>query len=251
MSVSADVLLKIDNVSKSYGATPVLQDVSFSLARGELLGIIGPNGSGKTTLFGTISGSLPVDGGSVMLDGTDITRFKASRRAKMGIGRTFQVPQAFADMSVYENLLVAAHFGAQLPAREADRLVADVMDRTDFTSKADALAGGLTLLDRKRLELARALATKPTLLLLDEIAGGLTDDEANQLAAAVGSLVGPDLGIIWIEHLVHILTGTANRLLVIGNGVVIADGEPKATMNKGSVRQIYLGLEPDTNDLDH
>ncbi|WP_137152667.1 ATP-binding cassette domain-containing protein [Devosia sp. FKR38] len=251
MSEPVNALLEIRSVSKSYGATPVLEGVTFSMARGELLGIIGPNGSGKTTLFGTISGGLPIDAGSVRLDGVDVSTLKASRRAQMGIGRTFQVPQAFADMSVYENLLVAARFGAQLGGKAADELVADIMDLTNFSARADALAGKLPLLDRKRLELARALATRPSLLLLDEIAGGLTDDEAQELAATVTGLVGPDLGIIWIEHLVHILTGAVDRLLVLGNGVVVADGSPKATMESPEVRKIYLGLEPDSDDLDH
>jgi branched-chain amino acid transport system ATP-binding protein len=251
MPQSVDALLEIRNLSKSYGATPVLEDISFKVARGELLGIIGPNGSGKTTLFGAISGSLPIDGGSVLLDGADVSRLRASRRAMLGIGRTFQVPQAFADMSVYENLLVAARFGAQLDSSGADALVSGIMERTHFTDKANELAGKLPLLDRKRLELARALATRPSLLLLDEIAGGLTDDEAQELATMIASLVGPGLGIIWIEHLVHILTEAVDRLVVLGNGVIIADGEPKATMNSPAVRGIYLGLEPDSDDLDH
>jgi branched-chain amino acid transport system ATP-binding protein len=243
-------VLSVNNLAKSYGAGPkVLTDVSFAVRPSELLGIIGPNGSGKTTLFGTISGQLTPDDGTILLDGKDVTRMTCARRAQKGIGRSFQVPQSFSGMTVFENLLVGARFAARLSGREAERHVLDVMAKTGFSHLSGTLARDLPLLDRKRLELARALATRPRLLLLDEIAGGLTDDEARDIAQMVGQLSGEGIAVIWIEHLVHILTTTVGRLIVLGEGRIIADGEPATTMKIPAVRQIYLGMEPDVDAL--
>ncbi|CAN7548159.1 ABC transporter ATP-binding protein [Rhizobium leguminosarum] len=243
-------VLAVDNIVKSYGGPIVLDGVSLSVAAGEVLGIIGPNGSGKTTLFGVISGVHPPSKGTVWMDGVDITTMSAPARSIAGIGRTFQVPQSFGDMSIYENLLVAARFGGGLGAQEADILVLDLIDRCGFAGRSDTLAGALPLLDRKRLELARALATRPSVVLLDEIAGGLTDDEASSVAELVKELARRGLAVIWIEHLVHILTHAADRIAVLGDGRIVASGEPHATMALPAVRKIYLGMEPDAHDLD-
>lgn len=243
-------VLSVNNIAKAYGAGPkVLTDVSFMVKPGELLGVIGPNGSGKTTLFATISGQLTPDSGTILLDRENVTRTSTAVRARKGIGRSFQVPQSFVGMTVYENLLVGTRFGAGLAGREAEAHVLDIMRRMGFLKLSAKLAGELTLLDRKRLELARALATKPRLLLLDEIAGGLTDDEARDIAQTVGELGGEGIAVVWIEHLVHILTTTVNRLIVLGEGRIIADGAPGETMAIPAVRQIYLGMEPDTDAL--
>ena len=238
-------ILAVAQVAKSYGAAPVLTDVSFEVGAGELVGVIGPNGSGKTTLFGIISGQFKPNAGSVALAGVDVTGLPAAERARRGIGRTFQVPQSFANMTVFENLAVAARFAAGLGAGDASDLVMDVLERTGFSGREQTLAGALPLLDRKRLELARALATRPRLLLLDEIAGGLTDDEASAIAEMVRGLPALGMAVVWIEHLVHVLTRTVSRILVLGQGRIIADGEPHATMAIPAVRQIYLGMEPD------
>ena len=240
-------ILTVAQVAKSFGAAMVLTDVSFQVDPGELVGVIGPNGSGKTTLFGIVSGQLRPNAGSVTLAGEDVTGLPAAERARRGIGRTFQVPQSFANMTVFENLLVPARFAAGLASADASELAMEVLEWTGFVGRERTLAGALPLLDRKRLELARALATRPRLLLLDEIAGGLTDDEAAAIAEMVQGLPALGMAVVWIEHLVHVLTRTVSRILVLGNGRIIADGEPHATMAIPSVRQIYLGMEPDQN----
>lgn len=243
-------VLSVEGVAKSYGGPNVLEDVSLAVLPGEILGIIGPNGSGKTTLFGVISGVHAPSAGRVLLAGSPVTGLGAADRARAGIGRTFQVPQTFSDMSVFENLLVAAEFGAGLHGAEAEALAHEVLAQCDFAHRTSAIAGGLSLLDRKRLELARALATRPRVLLLDEIAGGLTDPEAEGVVRTVEALAAGGVAILWIEHLVHVLSHAADRIAVLGEGRIIACGEPHQTMQLPSVRQIYFGMEPDAHDLD-
>lgn len=240
--------LAVENITKSYGnGLPVLKELSLEVQPGELLGVIGPNGSGKTTLFGVIAGQLVPNSGKIFVNGKDVTRLAASERARSGIGRTFQVPQSFSNMSVFENLLVGARFAGNLNHEAATVVARDILDRTGFRGRGHLLAGVLPLLDRKRLELARALATNPTLLLLDEIAGGLTDNEATEIAELVKHVNSQGIAVIWIEHLVHILTSTVSRIVVLGEGKIIADGEPKATMAAPAVQKIYLGMEPDAD----
>ncbi len=243
--------LIVENVVKSYGGPIILDGVSIEVDHGKILGIIGPNGSGKTTLFSVISGAFAPSSGKVFLAGRDVTSLGASARAVAGIGRTFQVPQTFSHMSVYENALVAAAFAGALKGCAAEEAALQALEICGLKSRGDLIAGGLPLLDRKRLELARALATKPSVLLLDEIAGGLTDDEAAGVAAIVKSLAASGIAIIWIEHLVHVLTHAADELAVLGEGRIIAQGEPHETMRMPKVRQIYLGMEPDIDDIDH
>lgn len=238
--------LLVDSVSKSYGGgPPVLKNLTLEVHPGELLGVIGPNGSGKTTLFGVIAGQLPPNSGRILVNSQDVTALGASERAKGGIGRTFQVPQSFSDMSVYENLLVGARYAGGLGKNEAVEAVYSILDKTGFDGRAEMRAGDLPLLDRKRLELARALATRPSLLLLDEIAGGLTDDEAMEIAGLIKEVNTQGIAVIWIEHLVHVLTSAVSRIVVLGEGKIIADGAPQETMATPAVRQIYLGMEPE------
>ena len=174
-------ILALDNVSKSYGALRVTDSITLSVQAGETLGILGPNGAGKTTLFNLISGDVRTDAGRVQFDGRDITREPPHKRCRLGIGRSYQIPQPFAAMTVFENLVAAASFGANRPERETYQHAVEILRATGLLPKANRLAGSLTLLDRKRLELARALATEPKVLLLDEIAGGLTEHEAHEL----------------------------------------------------------------------
>ncbi|MFJ6327995.1 MULTISPECIES: ABC transporter ATP-binding protein [unclassified Rhizobium] len=252
MSVTETIrALSVENVVKSYGGPVVLDGVSLEVDPGKILGIIGPNGSGKTTLFGVISGAFAPSSGRVFLAGREVTALGASARAVAGIGRTFQVPQTFSHMSVYENVLVAAEFAAGLKGQEAQEAALQALEVCGLRDRGELISGGLPLLDRKRLELARALATKPSVLLLDEIAGGLTDDEAVGVATIVKELAASGIAIIWIEHLVHVLTHAADELAVLGEGCIIARGEPHETMRQPKVRQIYLGMEPDIDDIDH
>ena len=237
-------LLALANVSKNFGSLKVTDDLSFELRRGEALGILGPNGAGKTTMFNLISGDVLADSGTVQFKGRDITRDAPHRRCRAGIGRSYQIALPFAGMTVFENLLVGAMFGAEHNAEQAanDRCV-EILDRTGLLDKANRLAGSLNLLDRKRLELARALATEPEVLLLDEIAGGLTEHEAHQLVELVKSIRAQDISIIWIEHVVHALIAVATRLLVINFGAKLAEGDPQQVMASPEVRRVYMGLE--------
>lgn len=236
-------LLSLQNVSKSFGALKVTDDVSFTLDAGEALGIIGPNGAGKSTLFNLITGNLALDAGQIDYAGNNITRTSAMERCFNGIGRSFQIPQPFEKLTVFENLLVAASFGQNLSEHEVTPHCIDVLEQTELIDKANTLAGTLSLLERKRLELARALATKPNLLLLDEIAGGLTDGECQALIATIRDIHKGGVSIIWIEHVLHALTSVVERLLVLDFGQVIEQGDPKTTMQSPEVKRIYLGIE--------
>ncbi len=237
------MLLQVDNVSKSYGSFRVTRDVSFSVAEGQTLGILGPNGAGKTTLFNLISGDVRVDAGRVSFAGRDVSALRPHQRCRAGIGRSYQVPHPFGNMSVFENLVTAACFGAQASESDAWDIAADILAKTGLLPHANKPAGSLTLLNRKRLELARALATRPKLLLLDEIAGGLTEHEAAELVDELRRIKAEGVTMIWIEHVVHALMSIADRLLVINFGEKLAEGEPEAVMSNPDVRRVYMGLE--------
>jgi branched-chain amino acid transport system ATP-binding protein len=236
-------LLALHGVCKSYGALKVTDDITLAVAEGETLGILGPNGAGKTTLFNLISGDVRVDAGRVEYEGRDVTTLKPHQRCHAGIGRSYQVPRPFGHMSVFENLVTAACFGAGQTEREAWQTAQQVLAETGLMAHANKPAGGLTLLDRKRLELARALATRPRLLLLDEIAGGLTEPEAKQLVEELKQIKARGVTMIWIEHVVHALLSLADRLFVINFGQKLAEGEPRAVMGDPEVRRVYMGME--------
>ncbi len=238
-------ILELHGLRKAFGAITVADDQGWSLAPGEALGVIGPNGAGKTSMFNLVTGTLREDAGTIRLDGQDITQWPAARRCRAGIARSFQVPQPFAPMSVFETAYVAATQGAGLSGHAADALCLDVLERTGLLAKANTQAGGLTLLERKRLELSRALCAKPRVLLLDEIAGGLTEHECKSLIDTILRLRETGVSIVWIEHVVHALLAVVDRLIVIDFGKKIADGEPQAIMQSRDVREIYLGIEAD------
>jgi branched-chain amino acid transport system ATP-binding protein len=235
------MILVLDNVEMSFGALKVADGVSLSVAEGEALGIIGPNGAGKTTLFSLIAGELKPSAGKVLLDGRDVTALGPQARCRAGVGRSHQVPLPFEKLTVFENVLAAACFGQDKRERDVVEFCGEVLERTELLSKANRLAGSLTLLDRKRLEMARALATKPRLLLLDEIAGGLTEGECGALIKTIRDIHATGSTIIWIEHIVHALTAVVSRLMVLNSGRKIAEGEPRSVMNSDEVRTIYLG----------
>lgn len=238
-------LLSIKDLQKSFGAVTVADASSFDVAQGEAVGILGPNGAGKTSLFSLITGALRADSGTIRFDGRDITKLPAAARCKMGVARSFQIPQPFVGMTVFENALVGATQGAGLRGREAEDHALEVLEETGLADKANMRAGSLSLLERKRLELARALSAKPKLLLLDEIAGGLTDAECGALIDTIKRIHANGTTIIWIEHVVHALMAVAERLIVIDFGRKIAEGEPKAIMESAEVKEIYLGIAAD------
>lgn len=236
-------LLTLDAVSKSYGALKVADRITLAVTAGETLGILGPNGAGKTTLFNLISGDARVDAGRVTYAGQDITALPPHQRCRLGLGRSYQVPQPFGNMSVFENLVTAACFGGGLAERAAWARAVQVLEQTGLQDHANKPAGALMLLNRKRLELARALATGPRLLLLDEIAGGLTEHEAQQLVAELQRIKASGVTMIWIEHVVHALLSVADRLFVINFGQKLAEGRPADVMADEQVRRVYMGME--------
>jgi len=242
-------ILALDKISKRFGAIVIGDAIDLALAEGEALGIIGPNGAGKTTLFGIVSGTLAPDSGRVLYGGADITGTTPARRCAMGIGRSFQIPLPFVGMSVFENLVVAAAFGGRRRERDAYERCMEILERCGLAGKANRIAGSLTLLDRKRLELARALATDPRVLLLDEVAGGLTERECQSLIELIGEVRRQGVSIIWIEHVVHALVASIDRLLVLHNGAFIADGDPQTVIRSPQVAEIYMGIEADAESF--
>lgn len=236
-------LLSLQNLSKRYGALVVTDGLSLDIEPGEILGILGPNGAGKTTLFNLVAGTVRPDSGQIRFRDQDITGLDVSQRCHRGISRSFQIPHPFSGMTVFENVLVGAAFGRHAGAGNPEGRAADVLELTGLKAKANALAGSLTLLERKRLELARALATDPDLLLLDEIAGGLTDKECLSLLAAVRDVHGSGVTIVWIEHVVHALLSVAKRLIVVNFGQKIADGLPEEVLASAEVKSVYMGAD--------
>jgi len=236
-------ILELHSVSKSYGALRVTDNISLSVNKGETLGILGPNGAGKTTLFNLISGDVLVDAGQVVYDGADATKLPSHQRCRLGIGRSYQVPQPFGNMTVFENLVTAASFGGVQRERQAWDTAVQVLEQTGLMQHANKAAGSLTLLNRKRLELARALSTGPQLLLLDEIAGGLTEHEAHELVEELQRIKASGVTMIWIEHVVHALLSVADRLFVINFGQKLAEGQPQEVMNDPEVKRVYMGME--------
>lgn len=236
-------VLRLVNLNKSFGALVVADSVTMDVMRDEALGIIGPNGAGKSTLFNLIAGNISADSGSIEFNGADVTSTPTMQRTKAGIGRTFQIPQPFENMTVFENLLAAAAFGQDRPEAQLVDECAEILEKTGLLTQANLPAGKLSLLERKRLELSRALATRPELLLLDEIAGGLTEAECQSLVGTIRDIHARGVTIVWIEHVLHALTSVVERLVVLDFGRIIASGAPNKVMMMDEVREIYLGME--------
>ena len=238
--MEAAVLAAVD-VRKRFGALAVLEGVSLKLTQGEVVGIVGPNGAGKTTLLNVLSGALAPDSGSVTFRDRDVTQKSAAERCKLGIARTHQVPRPFVGMTVFENVLVAATAGGGKQGPEAYELCLQVLDQCSLTHVANRRAEGLGLMQRKRLELARALAVEPAVLLLDEIGGGLTDAESAALVEMVAGLRDRGIAVLWIEHIVHVLLQVVGRLVCMDAGRVIAEGPPSTVVAQAAVIDAYLG----------
>ena len=235
-------ILEVAGLSKTFGSLKVIDSFDFELAEGEALGIIGPNGAGKSTLFNLITGSLHPNSGSIMFEGVDITQIPAYRRCRLGIGRSYQIPHPFGGMTVFENLLVGAAFGKNQTEVQSYDACARILDLTGLLEKSNVLAGQLTLLERKRLELARALATSPKAFLLDEIAGGLTEPEIQELIQTIRVIRSENISVIWIEHIVHALMSVVDRLIVINFGKKLEDGDPETVIKSPEVQEVYMGI---------
>jgi branched-chain amino acid transport system ATP-binding protein len=247
MTDSAAPLLELADVSKSFGKVVVADSLSLRVGGGDMIGIVGPNGAGKTSLFSLISGDLPPDSGEIRIGGAVVNRLGTAARCRLGIGRTYQVPRPFGAMTVFENVLVAVQQGGGLRRGASYERAAGVLTRTGLAAEANSPAERLGLLQRKRLELARALATAPRLLLLDEVAGGLTDPEVAQLVEIVTAIRADGVAVIWIEHVVRALTGTVQRLLCLAGGAFVGDGAPADVLALPAVREVFLGTEVTTS----
>ena len=241
-------ILEVSGVSKRFGRVVTAEDVSFSVEQGTALGIVGPNGAGKSTLLSLITGVLPVDSGRIVFAGRDVTKVSAPDRAKAGIARSFQIPRPFVDMSVFENVYVGAAFAGSAHGQAGYEAAARALETTGLAHLSDRPAGSLRLLDRKRLELARALATNPSLILLDEIAGGLTDKELPPLIEMIRGLRDSGVTVVWIEHIVHALTAVVNQLMCLALGRVLAIGDPHEVMRSPEVIEVYLGSTFDVEE---
>jgi branched-chain amino acid transport system ATP-binding protein len=237
------MLLDVTGLTKRFGSVTAADNIDFTVAPGEAVGIVGPNGAGKTSLFNLIAGGLAPDAGSIRLDGRDITGTRPHERCVAGIARSYQIPQPFESLTVFENLLVGAVHGQRRVERDVVQSCGKILEQTRLQVRANTLAGELTLLDRKRLEMARAIATGPRLLLLDEVAGGLTESECADLVGTIKDIRATGVAIIWIEHIVHALLAVVDRLIVLNFGRKIAEGHPQTVMDSPDVRQIYIGIE--------
>jgi branched-chain amino acid transport system ATP-binding protein len=236
-----EAVVELRGVSKSFGSLRAIQDLDLRVEENEAVGIVGPNGAGKTTMLSLIAGSLRPDKGEILFRGEDVTRLSPQRLCGIGIARTFQIPRPFGGMTVFENALVGATYGR--PSQDAGPAEAAfaALETAGLLPKANALAGTLTLLERKRLELARALATRPQLLLLDEVAGGLTEHEIRALVETIKEIRSRGIAVVWIEHIVHALLSVVDRLVALDFGRKLIEGDPQEVMASPEVREVYLG----------
>jgi len=238
---SGDAMLQVTGLSKRFGRVVTADEISFDVKRGEALGIVGPNGAGKSTLLNLIGGVIEPDSGTLIFDGRDISKQNASTRAKGGIARSFQIPRPFTDMTVFENVYVGSSFAGGTRGQKGYDRAYNSLEITGLLPLASKPAGQLRLLDRKRLELARALATGPELILLDEIAGGLTDKEIPPLVETIRNLRASGVTVVWIEHIVHALVSVVDRLMCLAEGRILAIGDPHEVMRSPEVIEVYLG----------
>jgi branched-chain amino acid transport system ATP-binding protein len=237
----APPLIDARGIYKSYGSLSVLNNVDFVVQPGDAVGIVGPNGAGKTTLFTVLSGTNFANRGSVYFQGNDVSALSAAHRCRLGIARTHQIPQPFLGMTVFENVFAAATHGGGFQQDEAYARSLDALEICGMSSVANRKADSLGLLDRKRLELTRALSTDPCLLLLDEIGGGLTDGEASELVETIRLLHARKISIVWIEHIVHVLLQVVDQLVCMNAGSVLAKGNPQVVLADLAVVEAYLG----------
>jgi branched-chain amino acid transport system ATP-binding protein len=234
-------MLELASLSRTFGGLVVIDRLDFKVDEGEIVGILGPNGAGKTTLFNMIAGVLPPSGGRIVFAGGDVTRMRPWHRCRLGIGRTYQIPKPFARMSVFENVLTAAVHGGKMSLARAKPEAEAILSRVGLAHRARLPAGQLALLDMKQLELAKALALRPRLLLLDEIAGGLTEVECDVLIGTIKDVHRSGVTIVWIEHVIQALRRIVTRLAVLSGGSFIASGAPQDVLADRRVKEAYFG----------
>jgi branched-chain amino acid transport system ATP-binding protein len=236
-------VLTVENLSISFGSNDVLKSISFEVESNEILGVIGPNGAGKTVMLNILTGILKPSKGSIRFQGEDITHKTITERCHMGFGRTFQVPRSFEGMTVFENVIVGAVYGGGMPESKGRRKAFEILEMIGLVDKAEWFAGKLSLIDRKRLEIGRALASDPKLLLFDEVAGGLTETEVEKMLAIVRMIKNQGISIVWIEHVLQTMLEGTDKILCLAEGKVVLCGLPEAVMNSKEVSECYLGAD--------
>jgi branched-chain amino acid transport system ATP-binding protein len=234
-------ILSTTGLKKAFGAVTIADEIAFDVEEGQVVGIIGPNGAGKTTLFNLLAGTVGLDGGNIVFGDRDVTHLPTFERARLGIARTYQVPRPFTHMTVADNLKVAALFGGGLEEAECADWIDQIVKFTGLTKERGALAGRLSLLARKRHELARALATRPSLLLVDEVAAGLTDAEVEEFIGLIRRIKGAGITVVWIEHVMKTMLAATDHLMALAGGKIIASGAPRDVIESEEVRRVYLG----------
>ncbi|HEY1389901.1 MAG TPA: ABC transporter ATP-binding protein [Ktedonobacterales bacterium] len=235
-------LLELAHVTRRFGGLPAVEDLSFGVRRGEVLGMIGPNGAGKSTVISLVGGALAPSEGIVRFQGQDITRLSPHKRARLGIARTFQVTQPFAQLDIRDNVIVGALFsGHARNRREASEQADAVLARVGLAGKAHLKGDELTVADRKRLEMARALAMRPQLLLLDEVMAGLTPREVGEAVQIIREINQSGITVLVVEHVMRAITGVSDRILVLHHGRKIAEDAPDAVLSDPRVVEAYLG----------
>ena len=238
-------IFSVDRLDKYFGGLVAISDLTFKMQAGEALGFMGPNGAGKTTLINVISGEFKPDSGTISFKGKDITGLTSHEICRLGIGRTYQIPQPFSRLTTIQNIAVAAMYGGRLGRSDAAQEAARLIRFVGLADKRERLAGGLEEISLKRLELARVLATKPTLLLLDELAGGLTEREIPMLLDLLKEIRGMGITMILIEHVMKVMMNAVDRIIVMDGGLKIGEGKPEEIMEDRKVIEAYFGSDED------
>jgi branched-chain amino acid transport system ATP-binding protein len=236
-------MLLVNDIGISFGNNHVLKSLTLNVKKGEVLGVIGPNGAGKTVMLNILTGMMRPTKGEILFQGENITQTSVTERCRKGIGRTFQVPRPFENMTVYENILVGSVYGNKKSEKESKSKVLENAEMIGLADKKHVFAGKLGLLDRKRLEIGRALASNPKVLLFDEVAGGLTESEVADILNLVNTVKGQGISIIWIEHVLKTMREGTDRVLCLADGRNVICGLPDEVMRSKEVHDVYLGAE--------
>jgi branched-chain amino acid transport system ATP-binding protein len=237
-------ILSVAGANKHFGGLHAIRDFSFDIQAGEVVGLMGPNGAGKTTLVNLIYGIYKPDSGTIKFRGNDISGLSPHKICHLGIARTYQIPRPFTTLTALQNIMVAAIYGRGLSRAEAETSAHEILSALDLSTKGNTITGDMDEVSRKRLELARVLATKPSLLLIDEVAAGLTEEEIPRILEILKTICESGVTILLIEHVMKVMTEAVDRIIVMDRGEKIAEGKPEVVMKDKKVIEAYLG-EPE------